>query len=287
MSAIEVGKRYLITCDSWFTAPDGQTYCSAYGTVTDVLTTEAALGVKANARSANWFVQVGNILIAGCQIHYAFRTDSVDFTARPVYEDVHEGKRYAAEGSMSRIYDADRELLPSPAAPARRSAPRAAEVLRAAVTLVQSESWAEFWAVQSSAEAPDEWTRLAMAVHAMLEGGAGEGGPVGGGPRVPLARAAIAWADKKVRFKAADAAVEARQDAQSQYDWFEALHDIKAAEERLLGEVEKLLGVRREDVDDPEYFARAAARSETRDGEDAWADARLAALFDPPVKAKP
>lgn len=67
--------KYLITTDSWFYAPDGLKYRSAWGNV-EILE-DSVLGVKTNRNSSNWFAFVGSkekgILIAGCQIHYAVR----------------------------------------------------------------------------------------------------------------------------------------------------------------------------------------------------------------------
>ncbi len=71
--------KYLITTDAWFYAPDGKQYRAVYGNV-EILG-DNALGIKTNARSSNWFAKVGtelsHIIIAGCQIHYAIRTDEV------------------------------------------------------------------------------------------------------------------------------------------------------------------------------------------------------------------
>lgn len=72
---IEVGKKALITTDCWFIAPDGKQYRSVFGTVKAVQSSEETLGVRTNARSTNWYVEIGCVTLAGCQIHYAIRTD--------------------------------------------------------------------------------------------------------------------------------------------------------------------------------------------------------------------
>ena len=68
--------KYLINTDSYFIAPDGREYKAVYGEV-EILNDDF-LGVKTNARSANWFAKVGteenHVIIAGCQIHYATKT---------------------------------------------------------------------------------------------------------------------------------------------------------------------------------------------------------------------
>ncbi len=76
MTNIEVGKKALITCDNWFYAPDGRSYRAVFGTVRAVKGDQQTLGIKTNARSTNWYVEIGSMLIAGCQIHYALRTDT-------------------------------------------------------------------------------------------------------------------------------------------------------------------------------------------------------------------
>lgn len=71
--------KYLITTDAWFLAPDGNQYKSAWGEVEIV--SDAILGIKTNLRSTNWFAKVGSndkhILIAGCQVHYACKSETM------------------------------------------------------------------------------------------------------------------------------------------------------------------------------------------------------------------
>lgn len=70
--------KYLITTDNWFYAPDGVCYKAVWGEVI-VLQDDKTLGIKTNIRSTNWYVKVGtdenHVIIAGCQIHYAVKTD--------------------------------------------------------------------------------------------------------------------------------------------------------------------------------------------------------------------
>lgn len=78
MNNLQVGKKALITCDNWFYAPNGKEYRAVFGTVQAVHTSEETLGVKTNAKSTNWYVVIGNMTLAGCQIHYAIRCDEAD-----------------------------------------------------------------------------------------------------------------------------------------------------------------------------------------------------------------
>lgn len=70
----QIGQTILVTTDNWFIAPDGSQYRAVFGTVQGILNDTETLGKKTNARSTNWYVKVGNMLIAGCQIHYAIAT---------------------------------------------------------------------------------------------------------------------------------------------------------------------------------------------------------------------
>ena len=74
---LQVGQKALITVDNWFYAPDGNVYKAAWGTVRAVQSDQETLGIKTNVKSTNWYVQLGNLVVAGCQIHYAVRADQV------------------------------------------------------------------------------------------------------------------------------------------------------------------------------------------------------------------
>lgn len=69
--------KYLITTDAWFFAPDGRQYNSVWGDV-EILE-DNLLGVKTNRNSTNWFAKIGSennhVIVAGCQIHYALKSD--------------------------------------------------------------------------------------------------------------------------------------------------------------------------------------------------------------------
>lgn len=68
------GNSFLITTDNWFFAPDGSCYRAVWGKV-QIFNSEETLGVKTNVRSTNWYAIVGEgdkqVIVAGCQIHYA------------------------------------------------------------------------------------------------------------------------------------------------------------------------------------------------------------------------
>lgn len=72
--------KYLISTDNYFICPDGKQYRAVFGSV-EILS-DSVLGIATNRNSSNWFIKVGNndshIIIAGCQIHYCTKCDSVD-----------------------------------------------------------------------------------------------------------------------------------------------------------------------------------------------------------------
>ena len=76
----QIGKKYLISTNEWFVAPDGEYYKAVFGTVNGIVDAEEMLGIKPNRHSTNWYVSIGNMLIGGCQIHYCIRTNKVSLT---------------------------------------------------------------------------------------------------------------------------------------------------------------------------------------------------------------
>lgn len=101
-----VGDKVLVTTDAWFMAPDGDQYRAAWGTVKGIHSDEKALGVRTNARSTNWYAEVGNLLIAGCQIHYAIRTDECNFGSVKTWKGG-SGEPVVWSTRPSSIYNAD------------------------------------------------------------------------------------------------------------------------------------------------------------------------------------
>jgi len=95
---IENGKRYLITADSWFLAPDGESYKAAWGVCT-LLQTEEVFGFTPARPSTNWFLKIGtdenHVIMAGCQIHFAVRSEN-----RPISS--HECKYYTDKDTQAR-----------------------------------------------------------------------------------------------------------------------------------------------------------------------------------------
>lgn len=100
------GEKYLITTDRWFYSPDGNQYRAVWGTVHAVVDAKATLGVDTNRNSTNWYVVIGDMIVAGCQIFYAIRADQFDATP-PIDEVDHNGERHFHRPAQTRIYNAD------------------------------------------------------------------------------------------------------------------------------------------------------------------------------------
>jgi len=90
--------KYLITTDNWFFAPDGRQYRAVWGEVEII--SDSFLNIKTNIKSSNWFAKVGSedkfVIIAGCQIHYACKTDIqplTDTTDTSILNDITEIKK--------------------------------------------------------------------------------------------------------------------------------------------------------------------------------------------------
>lgn len=95
---MKVGAKVLITTDAFFYAPDGNAYRAVWGTVRSLNDDQSSLGIRTNARSTNWYLLIGNMLIAGCQIHYAIECGYPNTDV--IVDD--DGKQI-----MTRIYIAD------------------------------------------------------------------------------------------------------------------------------------------------------------------------------------
>ena len=105
LTTIEVGQNALVTTDAWFYAPDGQQYRAVWGTVHAVLDDQESLGIKTNRNASNWYLSIGNMLIAGCQIHYAIRTDTPP-AKKHIRSMEHEGK-VSYHDDLPHIYNAN------------------------------------------------------------------------------------------------------------------------------------------------------------------------------------
>lgn len=103
---IENGKRYLVTTDNWFEAPDGENYRAAWGTCF-LKKIDDVFGFTPMRPSTNWFLRVGSddkfVIIAGCQIHYVVRSEDPPIEKIGTYVSKGTGK----EVQINKIYFAE------------------------------------------------------------------------------------------------------------------------------------------------------------------------------------
>lgn len=104
----KIGEKFLITTDNWFYAPDGNNYKAVWGTIKGIKSDKESLGISTNRGSTNWYLEIGNMNVAGCQIHFAIKCDSFS-TNPPSYSIDWEGKSNSARSEHTRIYNADIE----------------------------------------------------------------------------------------------------------------------------------------------------------------------------------
>jgi len=71
-----IGQNVLITTSGWFMAPDGLEYRGVFGKLKGVHEAGKSLGFIPNRSHANWFIEIGNMVIMGCQVMYVVRTDN-------------------------------------------------------------------------------------------------------------------------------------------------------------------------------------------------------------------
>lgn len=102
---IQIGDNALITTNDWFYAPDGKKYKAVFGQVKGIEKTEDVLGIKTNAKSTNWYLLIGNMIVAGCQIHYAVKTDSVNLGQVPDYH--YNSEKVLKHTRPTEIYNAN------------------------------------------------------------------------------------------------------------------------------------------------------------------------------------
>lgn len=70
-----INRKVLITTSAWFYGPDGKQYRAVWGTLKAIHEAGKTLGFIPNRSHANWFVEVGNMVIIGCQVMYVLQVD--------------------------------------------------------------------------------------------------------------------------------------------------------------------------------------------------------------------
>lgn len=73
-----IGKKVLITTQGWFYGKDGKQYRAIHGTLKAVHESAKTLGFIPNRAHANWYFEIGDMVIMGCQVLYVQQADEVN-----------------------------------------------------------------------------------------------------------------------------------------------------------------------------------------------------------------
>lgn len=87
-----INKKVLVTTSNWFLAPDGKQYRAIHGTLKGVHEASKTLGFVPNRSHANWFIEIGEVIVMGCQIMYCIESEHVN--TGKVEDWSNEGKEY-------------------------------------------------------------------------------------------------------------------------------------------------------------------------------------------------
>ena len=97
-----VHKKVLITTHNWFYAPDGKQYRAVHGTLKAIHEAGKTLGFIPNRSHANWFVEIGNMVIMGCQVMYIVQAENVEHS--PIIPDM----KREDDGTIKNIQEPNR-----------------------------------------------------------------------------------------------------------------------------------------------------------------------------------
>jgi hypothetical protein len=104
-----LGQKVLVTTQSWFYGRDGKQYRAIHGTLKGVHEAGKTLGFIPNRSHANWFIEIGSMIIMGCQIMYLEKCEDVHIGRADDWQpDGGEDKKCAREFTRpSAIYIAE------------------------------------------------------------------------------------------------------------------------------------------------------------------------------------
>lgn len=71
-----IGQKVLVTTNGWFYGTDGKLYRGAWGKLKAVHEAKDALGIIPNRSHANWFIEIGDMVIMGCQVLYIIKCET-------------------------------------------------------------------------------------------------------------------------------------------------------------------------------------------------------------------
>lgn len=72
-----INKKVLITTSGWFYGADGKMYRAVHGTLKGVHESGKTLGFIPNRSHANWYIEIGELVIMGCQVMYVLECETV------------------------------------------------------------------------------------------------------------------------------------------------------------------------------------------------------------------
>lgn len=73
------GKNVLVTTQNWFITPNGEEKKAIWGKLNGIFKDTDTLGFAVNRPNTNWYVSIGNMTVAGCQILYLVQSDECNF----------------------------------------------------------------------------------------------------------------------------------------------------------------------------------------------------------------
>lgn len=73
-----IGEKILITTNQWFYGKDGKQYMGVHGTLKAVHSTPEQLGFTPNRTHTNWTLEIGNMIVMGCQVMYVEQVDEIN-----------------------------------------------------------------------------------------------------------------------------------------------------------------------------------------------------------------
>jgi hypothetical protein len=103
-----LNKNVLVTTSTWFIAPDGKEYRAVYGELKAIHEAGSTLGFIPNRSHANWFIEIGNMIIMGCQVMYFIQTDHCSFDKAKHWTTDNNGK-IIEQPAPCKIYNANEE----------------------------------------------------------------------------------------------------------------------------------------------------------------------------------
>lgn len=68
-----LNSKVLVTTVNWFYGPDGKQYRAIWGTLKGVHEAQKVFGFVPSRTHANWFIEIGDITVTGCQVLYCIK----------------------------------------------------------------------------------------------------------------------------------------------------------------------------------------------------------------------